>query len=173
MAIKEGNESTVTTGNPALIPTNEAALRISHDLQAAAAEQLKSMSDARVMVQYRDLVKKGRKQFKQELQDIEPNLHIGLGNWGHLTTMNELNSMIEHAYQCMDQLQPQVVAQQSLEQTRLDEALESQRRSDVEITRKAVGRQKEYSNSEHRVDTHVTRSFHRLVMILPVEEQTQ
>jgi len=173
MAIKEGNESTVTTGNPALIPTDEAALRISHDLQAAAAEQLKSMSDARVMVQYRDLVKKGRKQFKQELQDIEPNLHIGLGNWGHLTTMNELNSMIEHAYQCMDQLQPQVVAQQSLEQTRLDEALESQRRSDAEITRKAVGRQKEYSNSEHRVDTHVTRSFHRLVMILPVEEQTQ
>ena len=155
VAIKVGNESNVTKGTPALIPADEAALRMSHDLQADAAEQLKSMSDARVMEQYRNLVKKGRKQFMQEFQDIEPNLHVCY--WDHLTT-DELNLMIAHAYQRMDQLQAQVVAQQSLEQTRLDEALESQRLHGAEITRKAVGRQKEYSNSEHRIDINITRS---------------
>ena len=100
-------------------------------------------------------MKKGRKQFMQEFQDIEPNLHVCY--WDHLTT-DELNLMIAHAYQRMDQLQAQVVAQQRLEQTRLDEALESQRLHGAEITRKAVGRQKEYSNSEHRIDINITRS---------------
>ena len=46
----------------------------------------KAESEARVMQEYRDLVKKGRDQFKKELESITPDIKLGQ-NWSKIHTL--------------------------------------------------------------------------------------
>jgi len=101
------------------------------------------------MAEYRDLVKKGREQFKKELESIMPDVKLGEKK-GKLTE-EELNSLIAHAHRRIEQLQRAVAVHQSMEQSHIGAALERQKEEDDKHAAQLVEAERERWKAEQDV----------------------
>jgi len=88
----------------------------------------KVQSEASMVEEYRDLVNKGKEIFKKEIESLLPN--VKLGETAGRMTEEELNSLIAHAQQRIEQLNLKLEEQQVLEITHVDTAIEKQRIED-------------------------------------------
>jgi len=147
--ITDGKNSKTTKKNKNLVTSESELNKLNSSLSAAAAELSKAQSEAKVMAEYRDLVKKGREQFKKELESIMPDVKLGEKK-GKLTE-EELNSLIAHAHRRIEQLQRAVASHQTLEQLHINNALERQKEEDDKHATEQVEREKERWRAEQDV----------------------
>jgi mitofilin len=136
-AIADGRTNKTTKRNKVLSSAEKELSNFDYELSSAVAELEKARSEATVLTNYRDLVRKGKRQFSQELEDSVPEVKLGEGSSGRLTK-SELNSLIAHAHRRVDQLQRQLVEQLAMEPLRAEAALESQRQEDERLADKQI-----------------------------------
>lgn len=110
--------------------------------------------------EYRDLIRRGRDQFRKEVESIVPDIKLGTGRGsfgqriklflffpnrtlsknyliayaGGKMTEEDLNALIAHAHRRIEQLQRQLAEQLTLERQRVDAALDRQRQEDERLT---------------------------------------
>ncbi|KAL5021900.1 hypothetical protein ScPMuIL_001055 [Solemya velum] len=135
--IDEGKSNPITKRNKAILTAQEQFNKTSKEMGKITSQVAKSESQAKVMLKYKDLIQKGRKQFQQELESIMPEVKLG-DKRGKKLTEDELNSLIAHAHRRIEQLQKQLAEQAVLEQNRLQEAMENQRQEDEKLTDERV-----------------------------------
>jgi len=149
-AIKEGRWNSVTKKNKVIRGADETLNQLVYDLKQASAEHDKAKTEFRLMQEYKNLVKKGKEQFKKELESIVPDVKIGKTS-GKLSE-DELNSLIAHAHRRIEQLQRQIAEQQALEQTRLEAALTRQQEEDEKLGDKRVQREQEKLKAQFEIE---------------------
>ncbi|XP_035829448.1 MICOS complex subunit MIC60 isoform X2 [Aplysia californica] len=126
----------VTKNNPAIFPATKKVVELTKELGTANSQVRQAESEAKVLLKYKDLVEKGRKQFQKELESLMPD--VKLGTTSKKLTEEELNSLIAHAHRRIEQLQRQLAEQMAMERQRLSTAMEAQRHEDHGITLAAV-----------------------------------
>lgn len=147
-SITDGKGSKVTKKNKFLLSAEEELNKLNYSLQSATDTLSKAQSEAKVMAEYRDLVKKGKERFKKELESILPDVKSGERLAGGHLTENELNSLIAHAHRRIDQLQKQLAEQQLMEQQRTEKALERQKEEDDKLAEQMIAREKDRMAAE-------------------------
>ncbi|KAJ8317181.1 hypothetical protein KUTeg_005085, partial [Tegillarca granosa] len=150
-AIESGKQNKVTKRNKALITAQKNFNEFSSELNKIATQVSKAEAEAKVMIKYKDLVDKGRKQFKQELESIMPEVKIG-DNRGKKMSEEELNSLIAHAHRRIEQLQKQLAEQTALEQKRVRESLEQQQKEDEKVATQKVADEAEKLRNEFLIE---------------------
>ncbi|RUS78484.1 hypothetical protein EGW08_013772 [Elysia chlorotica] len=133
--IGNGKSSKATKQNPAIVPASKKINEFLKDIGGSAAQIRQAESEANVMLKYKDLVDKGKKQFQKEIESLLPDVKIGTGK---KLSEDELNALIAHAHRRIEQLQKQVAEHLAMERQRLKTALETQRQEDVHLTNSAV-----------------------------------
>lgn len=123
--IKEGRNSKITAENPSLIATEEQINNFLCQLEKNEKEVVAAQAESNVASHYKNMVEKGKEQFKKELEAIVPN--VKLGEKDNKLTEEELNFLIAHAHRRVEQLQKQIAKQQVLEHEHVQEALIQQK----------------------------------------------
>lgn len=139
--IEAGKSNNLTKKNKALRDTEKKLNSLNYDLKKAISENTKAQSEAQVMSEYRNLVKKGREQFRKEVESLTPE--VFLGKKGSKLSEEELNALIAHAHRRIDQLQRQLAEQLVSEQLRIDAALEKQREADEKLLEERIKHERE------------------------------
>ncbi|ESN95270.1 hypothetical protein HELRODRAFT_193611 [Helobdella robusta] len=145
--ISTGKSNKVTKKNKLLWSTEDEANKLNRSFNTALNEVSKAEADSKVFKEYRDLIKKGKEQFKKELESIMPDVKKATTSVAKLTE-DELNALIAHAHKRIDQLQRQLAEQQALEQLRINEALSRQREEDAAILLVSINKEKELWDNE-------------------------
>ncbi|KAK6185608.1 hypothetical protein SNE40_007805 [Patella caerulea] len=136
--IDDSKKDAVLKKNKILKTAQQKLNEFNNDINTVLSQVKKEESEARVMTKYKDLVDKGRQQFKKELESIMPDVKIG-DKKGKKLSEDELNSLIAHAHRRIDQLQKQLAEQLAHESQRIDKALQIQRVEDEKIAQTRVG----------------------------------
>ncbi|XP_023220151.1 MICOS complex subunit Mic60-like [Centruroides sculpturatus] len=123
--IKEGRNSKITSENPSLIATEEHINNYLCQLEKTEKEIVSAQAESNVASHYKNMVEKGKEQFKKELEAIVPN--VKLGEKDNKLTEEELNFLIAHAHRRVEQLQKQIAKQQVLEYEHVQDALKQQK----------------------------------------------
>jgi mitofilin len=147
-AVADGKSNVSTQKNKLLLSTEEELNRLSYELSSAAAQLSKAQSEAKIVSEYRNLIRRGREQFRKELESIVPDVKIGQRLQDGQLTEDELNSLIAHAHRRIEQLQKQLAEQQAAEQQRMSVALEQQKAEDSRLAEERVEREKERMKAE-------------------------
>ncbi|GFS17552.1 MICOS complex subunit MIC60 [Elysia marginata] len=133
--INSGKSNKVTKQNPAIVPASKRISDFLKDISGSTAQIRQAESEANVMLKYKDLVDKGKKQFQKEIESLLPDVKIGNGK---KLSEDELNALIAHAHRRIEQLQKQIAEHLAMERQRLNTALETQRQEDIHLTNSAV-----------------------------------
>ncbi|KAK2173146.1 hypothetical protein NP493_896g00056 [Ridgeia piscesae] len=137
MTVADGKKDAVTKKNKLIAETEKQLSMLNYNLSSAEGQLNKALSEGRIITEFRDLVKKGQQQFKQELESIRPDVQIG-GRSGDKMTEDELNSLIAHAHKRISQLQRQLASQQARYQHDLQLALAKQCEEDGQLAAEKV-----------------------------------
>ncbi|XP_033119411.1 MICOS complex subunit MIC60-like [Anneissia japonica] len=135
-----------------VIKAEEDLMKMNYELDKAIAETSSLEKEGQIYQEYRDLVEKGKTEFKKELESIMPE--VKLGEKGEKMSESELNSLIAHAHRRIEQLQKQLVEQQVLEQLRLKDALLKKQQEDEEKTKEFVAAELERQRKELEIELH-------------------
>ncbi|KAL3863537.1 hypothetical protein ACJMK2_005289 [Sinanodonta woodiana] len=149
--IEEGKKNKVTSKNKMILPAKETLNNMSSELNKMQSQVEKTEGEAKVMLKYKDLIDKGRQQFKKELESIMPAVKLG-DRKGMKLTEDELNSMIAHAHRRIEQLQKQLAEQIALEQQRVQRALEDQQKEDEKIEKQHLAQEAERLQNEFAIE---------------------
>ncbi|GFO50285.1 micos complex subunit mic60 [Plakobranchus ocellatus] len=133
--LNDGKSNKVTKQNPAIVPASKKVNEFLKDISSANAQIRQAEAEANVMLKYKDLVDKGKKQFQKEIESLLPDVKIGSGK---KLSEDELNALIAHAHRRIEQLQKQIAEHLAMERQRLNSALETQRQEDIHLTNSAV-----------------------------------
>ncbi|XP_022235462.1 MICOS complex subunit MIC60-1-like, partial [Limulus polyphemus] len=76
-AVADGQANKLTAQNPSLLPAEEAISRILYQIQTAETEVAKALGESNVVSEYKDIIEKGKEQFKKELEAILPDVKLG------------------------------------------------------------------------------------------------
>ncbi|KAK2165818.1 hypothetical protein LSH36_45g11018 [Paralvinella palmiformis] len=139
--VDAGRSNNLTKKNKTLGETEKKLNNLNYDLKKAVSENTKAQSEAQVMSEYRSLVKKGREQFRKEVESLTPE--VFLGKKGSKLSEEELNALIAHAHRRIDQLQRQLAEQLASEQLRIDAALEKQQEADEKLLEERIKQERE------------------------------
>lgn len=139
-AIDEGRSKAETKKNKALTVAKQKLNELTTELNKRQNEVIKVESESRVMSKYKDLVEKGKEQFKKELESLMPDVKIGKGR---KLSDEELNALLAHAYRRIEQIQKELAHQQAMETQRIQQALSDQRDEDELITQARVKQERE------------------------------
>jgi MICOS complex subunit MIC60 len=141
--ITDGKADKVTKKNKVLLAAEEELNKLNYSFRSATNELSKAQSEAKVLAEYRDLVKKGRERFKKELESILPDVKSGERISGGQLTETELNSLIAHAHRRIDQLQKLLAEQQVMEQQRIEKSLDRQKEEDGTLAEEMLSRERD------------------------------
>ncbi|WAR21966.1 MIC60-like protein [Mya arenaria] len=131
--IAEGRNKAETKKNAALNKANESLNKLNNELNKKQNEVDRVAAEYRVMMKFKDLVEKGKEQFKREVESLMPELSAKMGK-GHKLTEEELNVLIAHAHRRIEQLQRQLAQYEASQNQRLQQSLSDQRDEDELIT---------------------------------------
>ncbi|XP_052772332.1 MICOS complex subunit MIC60-1-like [Mya arenaria] len=140
--IAEGRNKAETKKNAALNKANESLNKLNNELNKKQNEVDRVAAEYRVMMKFKDLVEKGKEQFKREVESLMPELSAKMGK-GHKLTEEELNVLIAHAHRRIEQLQRQLAQYEASQNQRLQQSLSDQRDEDELITQARVKQERE------------------------------
>lgn len=150
--LAESKKIDATKKNPAIRTATIKIAELTNAMGSAQAQVRQAEAESRVMLKYKDLVDRGKKQFREELESLMPD--VKLGATSKKLTEDELNALIAHAHRRIEQLQKQLAEQNALERVRLAVALEAQRGEDNTIALAAVADERSRSQMEFESDKH-------------------
>ncbi|KAG0712639.1 MICOS complex subunit MIC60 [Chionoecetes opilio] len=129
--ISEGQASTFTRENVALIAAEEALGDMKYALDKTKGVILEAERDSRGVSSYKELVDAGREQFEAEVRSLLPE--VKLGETSDKLTQDELNLLLAHAHRKVLHLQNQLGRLQTIEHDHFKEALARQRSEDGQL----------------------------------------
>ncbi|XP_043561249.1 MICOS complex subunit MIC60 isoform X3 [Chiloscyllium plagiosum] len=130
--IEEAKQSEISSVRPQLLAAEENLNHMLVDLDHIERKVQAAQSEAKIVVQYSELVAMARDEFRKELESITPDVKFGWKNLkvsdlaGQLST-DDLNSLIAHAHRRIDQLNRELAEQHVREQQHIEKALEHQK----------------------------------------------
>ncbi|XP_076308216.1 MICOS complex subunit MIC60-1-like [Tachypleus tridentatus] len=126
--VADGRADMLTAQNSSLLQAEEAISRVLYQIQTAETEVAKALGESKVVNEYKDIIEKGKEQFKKELEAILPDVKLG-----QQVNEENLNILIAHAYRRVEHLQRQLAKQAVTEQNRVQKAMENQKEEDSKI----------------------------------------
>nr|KAG5693707.1 hypothetical protein BaRGS_008349 [Batillaria attramentaria] len=158
-SVLPGGASSPSDSGKAKKPVTDEAKPLSLSDNKESEQVEKAAADSRMMVTYKDLVEKGRKQFAAELDSIMPDVKLA-----KKLTEEELNALIAHAHRRIEQLQKQLAEQMAMESERMDRALERQKMEDEKLAVQRVNAEAErlkeiFSLEKQQWDTEARLEF--------------
>ncbi|KAI3421021.1 hypothetical protein GPALN_014648 [Globodera pallida] len=121
---------------PLLLNARETSTKLSSRLDELNLLLGRHQAQMRIFTNYRDLVEQGRKQWADELKSVFPDIDLR-AKQGKLTH-EELDAFIVHANIRIDQLKRQLAERQAMEEQRLVDAVEEQRKLDESLSKMAL-----------------------------------
>ncbi|XP_078079681.1 MICOS complex subunit MIC60 isoform X5 [Mustelus asterias] len=146
--IEEAKQSQISSVRPQLLAAEENLNHMLVDLDHVERKVQAAQSEAKIVVQYSELVAMARDEFRKELESITPDVKPGWKNLtGHLST-DDLNSLIAHAHRRIDQLNRELAERNVREQQCIEIALEHQKLEHKKNLETAVSKALEHYRSE-------------------------
>ncbi|XP_072353675.1 MICOS complex subunit MIC60 isoform X3 [Scyliorhinus torazame] len=155
--IEEAKQSQISSVRPQLLAAEDNLHHMLVDLDHVERKVQTAQSEAKIVVQYSELVAMARDEFRKELESITPDIKHGWKNLkvsdlaGQLST-DDLNSLIAHAHRRIDQLNKELAEQNVREHQRIEVALEHQRLDHKRNLETAVTKALEHYRSEIRLE---------------------
>lgn len=75
--LTEGRENEATRKNPRLLEAEKVVQKLDKELGKHTGQLKKAQSEAHIVTEFRDLVRKGKEQFRKELEAVAPEVKIG------------------------------------------------------------------------------------------------
>ncbi|CAD5118138.1 DgyrCDS6874 [Dimorphilus gyrociliatus] len=142
LQIDDGKSSKLTKKNKVLSEAVGEVSKFKYELGSIREELKKTVTDDNILKEYHDLVTASKKQFRDEVEAVTPGLRISRKLWEKMS-MDEMHLLLAHSYRRVEQLQEQLAQQQVTEVLRIEEALDKQKISNNDITKKSVERERE------------------------------
>ncbi|XP_078267640.1 MICOS complex subunit MIC60 isoform X1 [Rhinoraja longicauda] len=174
--IEEAKQTQIGSVRPQLLAAEENLNHMLMDLDDVVKKVEAAQSEAKIVVQYSELVAMARDEFRKELESITPDVQPGWKNLkvtdlaGQLST-DDLNSLIAHAHRRIDQLNKELAEQHVREKQRIEIALEHQKLENKRTLEMAVTKALEHYRSERLLEQ--DKKIEEVREVMEVEMRTQ
>ncbi|XP_060699418.1 MICOS complex subunit MIC60 isoform X2 [Hemiscyllium ocellatum] len=146
--IEEAKQSEISSVRPQLLAAEENLNHMLVDLDHIERKVQAAQSEAKIVVQYSELVAMARDEFRKELESITPDVKFGWKNLTGQLSTDDLNSLIAHAHRRIDQLNRELAEQHVREQQHIEKALEHQKLEHKKTLDAAVAKALEHYQTE-------------------------
>ncbi|XP_078267717.1 MICOS complex subunit MIC60 isoform X2 [Rhinoraja longicauda] len=169
--IEEAKQTQIGSVRPQLLAAEENLNHMLMDLDDVVKKVEAAQSEAKIVVQYSELVAMARDEFRKELESITPDVQPGWKNLTGQLSTDDLNSLIAHAHRRIDQLNKELAEQHVREKQRIEIALEHQKLENKRTLEMAVTKALEHYRSERLLEQ--DKKIEEVREVMEVEMRTQ
>ncbi|XP_069779756.1 MICOS complex subunit MIC60 isoform X2 [Narcine bancroftii] len=171
ITIEEAKHTRIPAVRPQLLAAEENLNHMLLDLDEVVKKVEAAQSEAKIVVQYSELVAMARDEFRKELESITPDVQPGWKNLTSQLSTDDLNSLIAHAHRRIDQLNRELADQRVREKQRIEIALQQQKVENKKEVEMAVAKALEHHRSERLLEQ--DKKIEEVREVMEAEMRTQ